>query len=109
MTDDGNGSPRDFADRLRAAQARQAMKQGNARRQGGPLPGNMLGMAYRISIELVVPPLVGAGLGWLLDNWLGTKAICLLILFLLGSAAGVMNVMRAMRNMGGDGPKGPDA
>jgi ATP synthase protein I len=39
--------------------------------------------------------LVGAGLGWLLDRWLGTKPWGLIVFLLLGFAAGVLNVMRA--------------
>jgi len=39
--------------------------------------------------------LVGAGLGWLLDRWLGTTPWGLIVFLLLGFAAGVLNVMRA--------------
>lgn len=39
--------------------------------------------------------LFGALLGWLLDRWLGTSPWGLMVLLLLGFAAGVFNVMRA--------------
>ena len=39
--------------------------------------------------------LVGAGLGWLLDRWLGTTPWGLIVFLLLGFAAGILNVMRA--------------
>jgi len=39
--------------------------------------------------------LVGAVLGWLIDRWLGTSPWGLMLLLLLGFAAGVLNVMRA--------------
>ena len=48
-----------------------------------------------LSTELVGGVLVGAGLGWLLDFWLGTSPWGLIVLLLLGFAAGVLNVMRA--------------
>ncbi len=44
---------------------------------------------------MVAGVLVGAGLGLLLDRWLGTSPWGLLVLLLLGFAAGVLNVMRA--------------
>jgi len=50
---------------------------------------------FRLSSELVGGVLVGAGLGWLLDRWLGTTPWGLIVLLLLGFAAGILNVMRA--------------
>ena len=101
--------PHDFRsldDRLKAAQARRAAHRGDESGKGGGLPGNLLGMAYRIGVELAVAPLVGGGLGWLLDSWLGTRPWCLVVFIVLGCIAGVMNVLRAMRTMGMGGPKG---
>ncbi len=39
--------------------------------------------------------LVGAGLGWLIDRWLGISPWGLIVFLLLGFAAGVLNVMRS--------------
>jgi len=50
---------------------------------------------FRLSTELVGGVLVGAGIGWLLDRWLGSTPWGLIVFLLLGFAAGVMNVMRA--------------
>ncbi len=50
---------------------------------------------FRLSTELVAAVLVGAVLGWLIDRWLGTSPWGLMLLLLLGFAAGVLNVMRA--------------
>lgn len=50
---------------------------------------------FRLSSELVAGVLVGAGLGWLLDRWLGISPWGLIIFLLLGFAAGVLNVMRS--------------
>jgi ATP synthase protein I len=38
---------------------------------------------------------VGAGIGWLLDRWLGISPWGLIVFLLLGFAAGVRNVMRS--------------
>jgi ATP synthase protein I len=50
---------------------------------------------FRLSSELVAGVLVGAGLGWGIDRLLGTSPWGLMVLLLLGFAAGVLNVMRA--------------
>jgi ATP synthase protein I len=50
---------------------------------------------FRLSTELVAGVAVGAGLGWLLDKWLGTTPWGMIILLMLGFAAGILNVMRA--------------
>jgi ATP synthase protein I len=50
---------------------------------------------FRLSTEMVAGVLVGSGLGWLIDRWLGTTPWGLILLLLLGFAAGVLNVMRA--------------
>ena len=70
-----------------------------ARRQSEPrpraAPPTSLGIAGRFATELVVAVVVGGGLGWLLDRFLGTKPIFLIVMFMLGAAAGIRNVMRA--------------
>jgi ATP synthase protein I len=50
---------------------------------------------FRLSSEFVAGVLVGAGLGWLLDRWLGISPWGLIVFLLLGFAAGVLNVMRS--------------
>jgi ATP synthase protein I len=50
---------------------------------------------FRLSSELVAGVMVGAGLGWLIDRWLGISPWGLIIFLLLGFAAGVLNVMRS--------------
>ena len=49
----------------------------------------------RLSSELVAGVVVGAGLGLLIDHWLGSSPWGLLIFLLLGFAAGVLNVARS--------------
>ena len=49
----------------------------------------------RLSSELVAGVLVGGGIGWLLDKWLGISPWGLILFLLLGFTAGVLNVMRA--------------
>ncbi len=58
---------------------------------------------FRLSTELVAGVLVGAGIGWGLDRWLGTKPWLLIVFFLLGTAAGMQNVIRVASPKGRDG------
>src|SRR5579864_6141605 len=62
--------------------------------------GSALGYGLRIGIELVAALVVGLGLGWLADRYIGTRPWGLVVGFFVGSAAGVMNVMRAVQGMG---------
>jgi ATP synthase protein I len=58
---------------------------------------------FRLSTELVGGVIVGGGLGWLIDRWLGTTPWFFIGLVLLGSAGGILNVMRAAGVKTGDG------
>ncbi len=53
-----------------------------------------IGLAFRVSIELISAVAVGGGFGWLLDGWLGTRPWLMLVFILLGGAAGMLNVYR---------------
>lgn len=66
-----------------------------------------IAVAFRFGTELVVAPAVCGGLGWLLDRWLHTTPIFLVILFILGVAAGIRNVMRAAAEMNAQAAKHP--
>jgi ATP synthase protein I len=66
--------------------------------QAGERPtsdASAIARGFRLSIELVAGVLVGAGIGWLLDWWLGISPFGMIVLLLLGFVAGVLNVMRA--------------
>ncbi|MEM7463501.1 MAG: AtpZ/AtpI family protein [Pseudomonadota bacterium] len=52
-------------------------------------------MALRLSTEFVAAILVGAGLGWGVDQLLGIAPWGMIILLLLGFCAGVLNVLRS--------------
>jgi ATP synthase protein I len=60
---------------------------------------------FRLSSELVAGVVVGAGLGWLIDRWLGISPWGFIVFLLLGFAAGVLNVMRSAGVMPVDGPE----
>ena len=59
-----------------------------------------LALAFRIGTELVAALIVGGGGGLLVDDWLGTRPWGLIVMFVLGAAAGVVNVYRAVSGIG---------
>ncbi len=86
----------------RLAKARQPA---GRRREGDEAGGrgSMAGfsMAFRIGVELVAALIVGVGAGLLLDKWLETAPLFLVVFFFLGAAAGVLNVYRAASGLAG--------
>jgi ATP synthase protein I len=57
------------------------------------------GFGFKISTELVAALIVGVGIGLIVDNYLETKPIFLIIFFILGAFAGFLNVYRVMRRI----------
>ena len=58
-----------------------------------------LGIAFKMSTEMVATVLVGTIIGFILDNWFGTKPWLILIFFLVGVVTGILNVIRSAKNM----------
>ncbi len=54
--------------------------------------------AVRVGTEIVASTMIGLGLGYFLDRWLGTRPWLLLLFFLFGVAAGFLNLYRALRS-----------
>lgn len=85
------------------AELRKARER-NAPQAPGPgrdaQPGSMLGLAFRIGVEVASPLVVGTGIGYGLDRWLGTMPWFSLGMFVLGAGAGVANVYRAVNGLG---------
>lgn len=84
----------------RARRDRERESGGGVRRGGGAESRSALGLAFRISLELVVAVVVCVGLGWVFDRWLGTRPWGMIVFFFLGVAAGLVNVYRAIVGMG---------
>jgi len=53
-----------------------------------------LALASRVGLELVAATVIGAGLGYALDRWLGTRPWLLVVGVVLGAAAGFFAVYR---------------
>ena len=65
--------------------------------------GIFLGNAFKLGTELVAAVIVGTIIGFILDNWFGTKPILIIVFFLFGAVAGIINVFRAAKKMQKDG------
>ena len=50
---------------------------------------------FRLSSELIAGVVAGAAIGWGIDHWLSTKPFGLIVFFLLGFIAGVVNLVRS--------------
>lgn len=80
----------------RVSAAREANKPKKAR---GLNEATTYGIATRLVAELVAGLLVGVFTGWYLDQYFGTKPWLMVVMIMLGAAAGITNVMRAAKQM----------
>jgi ATP synthase protein I len=62
-------------------------------------PSSKLGVAFKISTEMVAAVVVGTIIGFILDNWFGTKPWLILIFFFVGVVAGILNVFRSAKSI----------
>ena len=88
--------PKDqFKTRLEIAK-KKASKRNLDDKKHNPSP---LGSAFKLSTELVSAVAVGTIIGFILDNWFGTKPWLILIFFFIGVVAGILNVIRSAKKM----------
>ena len=83
-----------FKTRLKIARDRIKTKNSNKNE-----PKSNLGVAFKLSTELVSAVAVGTIIGFILDNWFGTKPWLILIFFLVGAIAGIKNVIKSAKKM----------
>ena len=58
-----------------------------------------LGVALKLSTEMVAAVLVGSIIGFILDNWFDSKPWLTVIFFFAGATAGILNVIRSAKLM----------
>ena len=80
----------DRLDQFRASQPTEPTPDARPARDGSAMARGL-----RLSSELVAGVLVGGGIGYALDYWLGIKPWGFIVLVLLGFVAGIVNLMRA--------------
>ena len=100
MTDDNKKS-----DEMKASLDDLSARVSAAREANEPKPSrgfkevSTYGIATRLVAELIAGILVGVLFGWYLDQWLDTKPWLMILLIMIGAAAGIMNVMRAAKQL----------
>ena len=57
------------------------------------------GKIMKVVVEIVAAMAVGLGIGILIDNYFETRPIFIIVFFLLGSAAGILNVFRVAKSL----------
>ncbi len=82
---------------------------GNRSSTGSQNHGGNHGRAVRLGSEFIAAILVGTGMGYLLDLWLGTAPWLMLVMLLVGFGAGVLNVTRSVSDMNAANPAPLDA
>ena len=87
---------KDISTRLKSAK-KKFSKAYNKKPQ--PSGSSLLGVAFKMSTELVAAVLIGTFIGFILDSWFDTKPILIIIFFIIGVAAGITNVFRSAKNM----------
>ena len=87
---------KDISTRLKSAK-KKFSKAYNKKPQ--PSGSSLLGVAFKMSTELVAAVLIGTFIGFILDSWFDTKPWLIIIFFFLGAAAGMLNVIRAANRM----------
>ena len=84
-----------FKTRLEIAKSKISNKKSSKNKK----PPNSIGLAFKMSTELVSAVVVGTIIGFILDNTFGTKPWLILIFFFVGVIAGIMNVIKSAKKM----------
>ena len=58
-----------------------------------------VGKIMKVLVEIVAAMAVCLGIGILIDNYFDTRPFFIIVFFLLGSAAGIMNVFRVAKSL----------
>jgi ATP synthase protein I len=65
-------------------------------------PNSSMGIAMRLSSEMVAAVFVASLIGYYLDKWLKTGPFLLIFFFFLGAVTGILNVVRTSKMINKD-------
>jgi ATP synthase protein I len=88
-------SEKKFKTRLEIAKKKFA----NKNNENSVNKSSVLGAAFKMSTEFVAAVAVGTIIGFIFDNWFGTKPWLILIFFFVGVVTGILNVVKSAKNM----------
>ncbi len=86
---------KEFKTRLKIAKSK--LKSNNNQDNDGK--HSFMGIAFRLGTELVAAVVVGTIIGFILDNWFDTKPWFIILFFIIGVIAGMLNVIRVAKRM----------
>ena len=87
--------PEDFKTRLKIAKS----KIKNQIQSDSEKKGSFMGSAFKLGTELIAAVAVGTIIGFILDSWFGTKPWFIILFFIIGVIAGMLNVIRVAKRM----------
>ena len=85
----------DFKTRLKIAKSKLQKRES----QNSEKKGIFLGNAFKLGTELIAAVIVGTIIGFILDSWFDTKPLLIIIFFIFGYIAGILNIFRAAKKM----------
>jgi len=88
-------SEKKFKTRLEIAKKKFA----NKNNENSVNKSSVLGAAFKMSTEFVAAVAVGTIIGFIFDNWFGTKPWLILIFFFVGVVTGILNVVKSAKYM----------
>lgn len=91
---DRKASQGSFEERL--ARARKEGRKAEEREAAPPSP---IGIAFRLSVEMVAGLAAGGIIGWILDQVLSTTPVLMILFLFFGFGAGMRSAMRAAKRM----------
>lgn len=91
---------RELNARLDRAREGETIGADRPRDLAGQQPQTAMGIAFRVSVEIVSAIAIGVGLGWLIDYGLDSGPWGLLVFTFLGGIAGMLNVYRLAKGFG---------
>ena len=84
-----------FKTRLKIAKSKISKRLESSREHSS----SKLGIAFKMSTEMVAAVVVGTIIGFILDSWFDTKPWLILTFFFVGVIAGILNVFRSAKRM----------
>ena len=69
------------------------------KRENNQSRSSVVGNAFKISTELVSTVVVASIIGFILDSWFDTKPWLIIVFFVIGITAGIMNVVKSAKKM----------
>ena len=91
MSDTKHKSPKDLKEKIDQAKSKYISKKKDEPKS--------FGKVMKVVVEIVAAMAVGLGIGILIDNYFETRPIFIIVFFLLGSAAGILNVFRVAKSL----------